>query len=191
MAFHAGVKFGDHHLYWDQLPKPPQNWKQLLKHLYQNGFYAAAEKEYRGLKWQGTFQAVSKTPKIKILLVIWVFTYKFDSDGYLIKYKARLCVQGDLQKADYKDNYAATLAARTFRALIAILATFDLKAFYYDAINAFTNSQMKEIIYCQTPDGFKCAGMCLFLLRALYSLRQSPLLWLKEFLRTLVDLGLI
>jgi len=28
---------------------------------------------------------------------MWVFTYKLDEDGFVIKYKARLVVRGDLQ----------------------------------------------------------------------------------------------
>jgi hypothetical protein len=32
----------------------------------------------------------------QILLLIWVFTYKFNEDGYYIKAKARLVVRGDL-----------------------------------------------------------------------------------------------
>ena len=59
---------------------------------------------------------------------MWVFTYKFDTNGYLIKYKARICVRGDLQKFGLQDTYAATLAARTFRTLMAITAYFDLEA---------------------------------------------------------------
>ena len=46
---------------------------------------------------------------------MWVFDYKFDEDGYLLKYKARLVVRGDLQE-QYGDTYAATLAARLFKA---------------------------------------------------------------------------
>lgn len=68
---------------------------------------------------------------------MWVFTYKLDSDGCLVKYKARLCVRGNLQETDYKDNYAATLAARTFRALMAILAAFYLEAFHDDVGQRF------------------------------------------------------
>ena len=48
--------------------------------------------------------------------------------GYLEKYKARLCIRGDLQESSREDNYAATLAARTFRALMAIAAPYDLEA---------------------------------------------------------------
>ena len=57
-----------------------------------------------------------------------MFTYKFDKDGYLYKYKARLVVRGDLQD-DWGDTYAATLAARVFRLLMAVAAAFGLRAY--------------------------------------------------------------
>ena len=47
---------------------------------------------------------------MKIVPVLWVFTYKTDTSGYLTKFKARLCVRGDLQESVYGDTYAATIA---------------------------------------------------------------------------------
>jgi hypothetical protein len=57
-----------------------------------------------------------------------VFTYKFDEDGYLYKFKARLVVRGDLQQ-NYGDMYAARLATKIFRCLITLAATFDLELY--------------------------------------------------------------
>ena len=57
---------------------------------------------------------------------MWVFTYKLDKDGFIIKYKACLVVRGDLQVSQFKDIYAATLATQVFRVLIAIAAYFNL-----------------------------------------------------------------
>ena len=108
---------------------------------------------------------------------MWVFTYKFDPYGYLTKYKARLVVCGDLHTSIYNDTYAATLALRTFRSLMAIAAAHDLETMQFDAINAFTNSDLDETVYIEFPDGFGTAGMCLLLLKALYGLKRSPLLW--------------
>ena len=190
-AFHAGVNFENQKLHRDQLPKPPQNWKQLLKHPHKDGFLAAAQKEYKDLNRRNTFQTVPKTKETKTLPVMWVFSYKYDTNGFLLKYKARICVRGDLQQTTHQDNYAATLAGRTFRALMAIMAAFDLEAFHHDAVNAFTNSPMEETVYCEPPEGFEQAGFCLLLLRALYGLRRSALLWWKEFSSTLKDLGFI
>jgi len=43
------------------------------------------EKEYNDLKRRGTFETVPKEEVYneQILLLKWVFKYKFDSDGYL------------------------------------------------------------------------------------------------------------
>jgi hypothetical protein len=85
---------------------------------------------------------------------MWVFTYKFDPDGYLLKYKARLVARGDLQVTE-EDTYAATLAAQTFRAIMAITAAFDLEIRQYDAINAFANAQLRTPIPCFCAEGYE------------------------------------
>jgi hypothetical protein len=56
------------------------------------------EKEYNNLKRRGIFKIVLKeeVSNEQILPLKWVFKYKFDSDGYLQKLKARLCVRRDL-----------------------------------------------------------------------------------------------
>lgn len=133
----------------DNLPEEPKTWKQMLKHPYSEGFQLAAVKEYKDLERRGTWKVVPRATAEphQVLPLTWVFKYKFDTDGYLTKYKARLCVRGDLQTTD-EETYAATLAARTFRALMAIAAAFDLEIRQYDAVNAFTNSELTESIYC-------------------------------------------
>ena len=66
---------------------------------------------------------------------------------------------------------------------MAITASFKLKAKQYDAVNAFINSLMNEELYVDFPEGTKqpthVINPCLLLLRALYGLKQSPLLRLK------------
>lgn len=122
---------------------------------------------------------------------MWVLAYKFDTHGFLEKYKARLVVCGDLHYPHKTDIYAATLAAKTFRSMMAIVAAFQLEAFQVDAVNAFTNSKLDETVYSEPPDGFKQDWKALLLERALYGLRRSPLLWLKRILNALKKLGLI
>ena len=52
----------------------------------------------------------------QILDSMWVYVYKFDKHGRLLKCKARLVVQDNQQAkiANHKDTYAATLAAQLF-----------------------------------------------------------------------------
>jgi hypothetical protein len=55
----------------------------------------------------------------RLLPFIWVWTYKFDENNHLAKYKAKLITRDDFQPASKKSTYAATLAAKFFRILIA------------------------------------------------------------------------
>jgi hypothetical protein len=161
----------------NQLPPLPKNWKAMLQHLYSQGFRAAAEKEFRSLEQQGTFIPVNR-PKTdsgkQILLLLWVFSYKFDQDSYLAKYKARLCIRSNLQKVNSKDTYTATLAVQVFRVLIAITAANNLETKQLDTINTFVNSILDEEVYCQCLPGYKYLGQCLKVLRALYRLQRLP-----------------
>ncbi|KAK2680471.1 Ribonuclease H superfamily, partial [Fusarium oxysporum f. sp. vasinfectum] len=59
-----------------------------------------------------------------------------------------------------------------------------------DAVNAFTNSLIDEDIYVLFPDGYSRRGWILKLIRALYGLRRSPLLWQKDLSNTFKQLGL-
>ena len=58
----------------------------------------------------------------KPLPLTWVFTYKFNKHGFLLKFKTRIYIRGDLQPFSKKETYAATLAARSFRSLMALAA---------------------------------------------------------------------
>ena len=64
-----------------------------------------------------------------------------------------------------------TLAVRLFRALMAIIAIFDLDYWQGDTINAFANSLINKVVYIKYPDGFIIKNKCLLLVRALYGLR--------------------
>jgi hypothetical protein len=78
---------------------------------------------------QSWSEVVLETARMRqILDCMWVYIYKLNNRGELIKCKARLVVHGDQQSlAIIGETYAATLAARSFRILMAIAAYFDLE----------------------------------------------------------------
>ena len=85
-------------------------------------------------------------------------------------------MRGDLQPPNDRDKYAATLAARIFRCLMAVAVKFGLKAVQLDAVNAFINGILDETVYTYQPEGFGVPGKVCWLLRALYSLCRLPLI---------------
>ena len=173
----------------DEIPVEPRYWRQMLHHRFSQEFQLAAIKELTELEKRGTYELVEKVQGQDRIPLTWVFKYKHDTDGYVEKFKARLCVRGDLQMTQ-QDTYAATLAARTFRALMAISAAFDLDIYQYDAVSAFINSPIDEEIFCECPEGFDKPGYCWKLRKALYGLKQAPILWYKLLTMALEELGL-
>ncbi len=59
-----------------------------------------------------------------------------------------------------------------------------------DAVNAFPNAHLDEEIFVHLPEGFQTKGILARLLKALYGLRRSPLLWQSLLTSILVKLGL-
>nr|XP_036580707.1 reverse transcriptase domain protein [Colletotrichum truncatum]KAF6788702.1 reverse transcriptase domain protein [Colletotrichum truncatum] len=163
-------------------------------------YYTSASYDFtKRYKDDPTYSSISKTAGIeqandfrswRIILLKWVFTYK-GSKGYLKKFKARICVRGDLQPTNELETYASTLAGISLRSLMAIVARFDLETLQLDAVNAFTHATIDEEVYVWFPPGFRQEGYCLALRKALYGLRRSPLLWQKNLERSFKKLGLI
>ena len=103
--------------------------------------------------------------------------YKFDKHGWSLKCKARLVVRGDQQEKSVLENtYASILAGRFFRTLIAIAACFDLELIQYDAVNAFVNALLPYDVFIKMLPGYRKRGRILHLKKALYRLREAPLL---------------
>ena len=79
-----------------------------------------------------------------------------------------------MQKTE-QDTNAAILAMKVFRALMAIIAAFDLETRQYDAINAFINSKINKEIYVNYPEGIinqlSNSDHCLLFLRGLYGFK--------------------
>ncbi|KAL1974702.1 hypothetical protein VTN31DRAFT_4906 [Thermomyces dupontii] len=109
-----------------ELPPEPKSWRQMLKHKFRDFWFAACGEEVKKLEERGTYKLVPKPYGKQIIPLMWIFSYKFDDDGYLVKFKARLVARGDLVTPDGRRTRSDTLAARTARALLAIMTYFDL-----------------------------------------------------------------
>jgi hypothetical protein len=187
----TGTNHNPRRFHGSELPPPPKNAHQLKTHPHKEGFILAAQKEYDSLQAKGTFEevAIKDTNNAYIIPNMWVYTYKLDTDGFLERYKARLVIRGDLTRSIYEDTYAATLAIRVFRCLIAIAAYFGMELYQLDAVNAFCNAYLDEVLYTADPGDRISKGNCLRVIRALYGMPRSPLLWFKHLTATMERLG--
>ncbi|RKF72339.1 Retrovirus-related Pol polyprotein from transposon RE2 [Golovinomyces cichoracearum] len=171
----------------------PKGWNQMLRHKCTAEFNRVAEREYESLYQKGTWTHVPEKDlpdEVDLIPLIWIFSHKFDSDGLLLKFKAKICVRGDLQSSE-EETYAATLACQIFRAMMAITVTHDLELRQYDVLNAFVNSPIRGEVFCLTLKGFEKeidgSKAVLRFQKGLYGLKVSPLYWYDEFVSFLLD----
>ena len=176
----------------NDLPPPPKWHNDLATHLLEEEFKEAERCHLESNIYMKSWIEVNKGQALRnnILDCMWVYVYKCDKHGKLLKCKARLVVRGDQQpRTSHEDTYASTLAGKSFRTLMAIAARFDLELTQFDAVNAFVNTKIDQDVFMRMPPGYRKAGKLLKLQRALYGLRASPLLWQKELTNTLQEQG--
>ena len=90
------------------------------------------------------FKWIKTTPDhIKPLKVKWVYARKDDG-----KWKARLCVRGDLQsEADYEETFSPVVRHTTKRAFIAKAAKKKWKLHHVDVKTAFLNAKLLKYVF--------------------------------------------
>ncbi|CAI7801721.1 unnamed protein product [Closterium sp. NIES-53] len=106
--------------------------------------------------------------------------------------KARLVVKGFTQVygADYDETYAPVSSYVTLRIFLSIVAVLDLNLMQLDMKNAFLQSKLDRVLYMYQPDYFNDGiGRVCKLLKSLYSLKQSPLLWYRALDGVLLGAG--
>ncbi|KAF3352311.1 Cholinesterase [Verticillium dahliae VDG1] len=205
--FHTQTPSNKKPLLRTDMPAEPRSWKEMLHSDHKKQWLEASVQEVNTIENMDTIEQVpfeSVDQEIhKVLGLTWVWKYKVDSTGYVTKFKARLCVRGDQQPKNEMETYASTLAAKTFRTLMAICAEFDLDTHQLDAVNAFPNAHLDETVYVWAPQGWDLMQemqqkkgapqrRTIFKLkRALYGLRRSPLLWHKLLSEAMRKIGLV
>jgi hypothetical protein len=158
------------------------SWRVMQKYSFVAEFQKTAQIKFDVIDNRETWQVVdrSKTERVKITSLKWVFKCKTNENEYLLKFKARIVVRHDLQMINNaQDVYAVILTSKTFRMLMTLIVAYELKTRQLDAINAFLNAKNYEIIYCYISDKYRLSGKIYKMIRVLYDQRKSLLLWLR------------
>lgn len=125
----------------------------------------------------------------------WVFKQKYDADGNLERYKARLVAQGYNQKygIDYDKTFCPVVRFESVRVLIALAAKKKLHLHKLGIATAFLNGELKEEIYMKQPDGFAVKDqehLVCKLKKSIYGLKQSSRCWNEALKKHFKKIGL-
>jgi hypothetical protein len=84
---------------------------------------SATEKELRSLTDNQTWNLVPMPLDKRVIGSLWIFKLKRDSNGQVIKFKARVCARGDQQtyEVDYNETFAPTLRYTALRVLLSLV----------------------------------------------------------------------
>ncbi len=110
----------------------------------------------------------------------WVFLKKYDEDGNISRYKARLVAQGysQIPGVDYTETFAPVVRLESVHATLGIAAIKDLKISQMDVKGAYLNGELEEEIYMRQPEGYDDgSGRVCRLHKTLYGLKQSGCKW--------------
>jgi hypothetical protein len=132
---------------------------QMLKVADRQHFIDAQPKEIKGLIDIGVFEfhpMSSKPREARLLSSIWSYRRKQSPTGKILKYKARICVDGSQQT--YGRNYwevcAPVVSWPTIHLMLLLSSILDLKQRQVDYTQAFPQAPLTDPVYMRLPQGW-------------------------------------
>ncbi len=142
--------------YINNLSKSLLHWRIMLRHSHVEEFLKVAQMKYDVIETKRTWKIVDKRDDYTLISLKWIFIYKFTSNDFLFKYKARIVIRDDLQKVNNAQNvYAATFASKIFRIMMTFVVDFHFKIKQLNVVNVFLNVFNDEKKYCHMSNEYK------------------------------------
>ncbi|KAJ4790834.1 Retroelement pol polyprotein-like [Rhynchospora pubera] len=206
------------HVHTSGSPYPISNYVTCNKFSMQHRKFLAAvtkekEPEFYGeamklKQWRTAMQAeiealernntwtLEELPKGKTAIGCkWVYRVKYNSDGAVERYKARLVVLGNRQKegVDFNETFAPVAKMVSVRTFLAVAIAKNWELHQMDVHNAFLHGDLNEEVYMKLPPGFASThpGQVCRLRKSLYGLRQAPRMWFSKLVSALETYGFI
>ena len=166
----------------------PRNRKAAIQSPFWPHLQEAEVKEIASLAELRSWDLVHRNEVPRGQLILrgrWVYAFKRDAQGKVIKVKARFTIMGCQQTrgVDFKETFASTMSIKTFRIALAIANLYeDVEVDQWDAKCAYINSPVEEgvRIYCQQPEGHidpKHPRKVCLLRKSMYGLKQAGRSW--------------
>nr|GEW21456.1 ribonuclease H-like domain-containing protein [Tanacetum cinerariifolium] len=134
--------------------------------------------DYNALITNGTWVLVHRLANVNVVRSMWLFKHKFNADGSLSMYKARLVANRHSQQQgiDCDETFSLVVKPATIHTALSLVVSRDWPIHQHDVKNAFLHGHLYETVYMHQPPGFvdpnKPNYVC-HLQRSLYGLKQA------------------
>ncbi|KAL2933741.1 Retrovirus-related Pol polyprotein from transposon TNT 1-94, partial [Bienertia sinuspersici] len=183
----------------------PVLFKDAAKHEH---WRQAMNEELEALESNGTWELTELPKGKKAIGCKWLYKIKYNPDGSIERYKARLVVLGCNQKygLDYEQTFAPVAKLTTVRSLLAVAALEDWTVIQMDVKNAFLHGDLDEHVYMKMPAGYTGwnsriiedsvgvgaqSNLVCKLNKSLYGLKQAPRQWFTKLSSALKECGFL
>ncbi|PKU80502.1 Retrovirus-related Pol polyprotein from transposon TNT 1-94 [Dendrobium catenatum] len=178
-------------IHTEQPHKDPTTYAEASKHFT---WRRAMADEFFALQKQGTWELVPPPSSGSVLGSKWTYRTKYNSDGSVARFKARLVAQGNQQEfgLDYQETFSPVAKLPTIRILFTIALFHSWNVHQLDVANAFLHGDINETVYMRQPKGFEDSAQPTHVCRlrkAIYGLRQAPRQWYTTFTTYLLQIG--
>ena len=152
--------------------------------------------EYAAFIQRETWTMVPRPLDANVVSCKWVYSLKYNPDGSIARYKARLVARGFSQAygLDYHETFSLVARLSSIRVLFSIALDQSWPLHQLDVSNAFLYGDLAEEVFMDQPPGYVAQGesseVCL-LKKAIYGLKQSPRAWFHKFSQLLFSYGFV
>ncbi|GJY44560.1 putative ribonuclease H-like domain-containing protein [Tanacetum coccineum] len=131
--------------------------KKVIHALKDPSWIEAMQEEFLQFKLQEVWTLVDLPNGKKAIGSKWVFKYKNDERGIMIRNKARLVAQGYAQEEgiDYDEVFAPVARIEAIRLFLAYASFKDFMVYQMDVKSAFLYGKIEEEVYVCQPPGFE------------------------------------
>nr|GEX95930.1 copia protein [Tanacetum cinerariifolium] len=155
-------------------------------------FFLATKDELLQFKMQKVWILVDLPHGKRAIGTKWVFRYKKDERGIVVRNKARLVAQGHTQeeRIDYKEVFAPVARIEAIRLFLACASFMSFMVYQMDVKSAFLYGTIKEEVYVCQPPGFEDPNhpnKVYKVVKSLYGLHQSLRAWYETLVNYLLE----
>jgi transposase InsO family protein len=172
----------------------PSTFGEAMRRDDRQQWEQAAQEEIESIHDAGTWTLAPLPPGRQAIGCKWVFKLKHKADGSIDRYKARLVAKGFSQREgiDYDETFAPVAKFPAIRALLSLVAHYNLELHQMDVRTAFLNGDLDRDIYMRQPEGFVARGsehLYCKLRKCLYGLKQASRAWYEKIHQALTNMG--